>query len=177
MTVKAHINAGLAGGDRSASLDAHAARLYERPTAVMAVVELAPVDRIVPVSEDSKKDPIIRLRIESLEVAAAGGPEETLRELSRALWVARTADGTLNGEDEVKLAEQTIEHAAGILSGNELARLRVVLDWTIELVRNVLESPNLREVDLRRLLVESLDRAAAARDTGVQLDLVAGAAT
>lgn len=176
MTVRAQINAGLAGGDRSASLDTHAARLYERPTPVMAVVELAPVDRIVPVSEDSKKDPVIRLRIETLEVAAAGGPEETLRELSRALWVARTADGTLNGEDEVALAEQTIEHAAGILSGHEVARLRVILDWVLDRVAGVVGNDKLRPVDVRRQVGELLAKAAAARDTGVQLEMT-GAAT
>lgn len=171
MTIRASINSGLVGGDRSASLDLHAARLYERPTPVMGVVELIPVDRVVPIDGGSEKDPLVRLRIESLEIAPGGGGESTLREVHKALYVARTATGTLGAEDEVALAEQTLEHAAGVLSGHELARLRVVLDALIDRARGVLSAPKNREADVRRLLGELLDKATAARDTGVQLDL------
>lgn len=176
MTIKASINAGLKGGDRSASLDLHAGHLYESPRPVVGVVELVPVDRITPVDEKSEKDPQVRLRIESLEIAPAGGPENTVRDVARALHMTRTAQGTLTGEDEMKLAEQTLTHAAGILSGHEVARLRVILDWLIDRVGPVVGNEKLRPVDVRRQVEELLAKATAARDTGVQMEIVEGAA-
>lgn len=171
MTIKATINSGLAGGDRSASLDLHAARLYDRPAPVMAVVELTPVDRVVPVDGGSEKDPVIRLRIEALEVAPGGAPESTLRDVHRALYLTRTATGTLSGDDEVLLAEQTLTHAGAVLAEQEAARLRVVLDVLLDRVAGVLGHPKHRETDIRRLIAELLEHATAARDTGVQLGL------
>lgn len=175
MTIKATINAGLQGGNRSDSLNVHAARLYERATPVMAVVELLPVDRITPIDEQSKKDPQVRLRIEHLEVAPAGEAETALRDLHRAMFTLRTAAGTINSENEIKLSEQTIEHAAGVLSGNELARLRVLLDLVIDQARGILSHPKHRETDVRRLFSELMDKACTARDTGVQLEVGAPA--
>lgn len=171
MSIKAHLNPGLSGGDRSASLDQHAARLYEAPRPVMAVVELVPVDRVVPIDGASEKDPVIRLRIESLEVAPAGGPEDTVRDVAQALHLSRTANGTLTGEDEIRLAEQTLTHAAGILSGHEVARLRVILDWLIDRVGPVVGNEKLRPADIRRQVEALLAQATAARDTGVQLEM------
>lgn len=171
MTIKATINAGLQGGNRSDSLDLHAARLYERATPVMAVVELLPVDRITPIDEQSKKDPQVRLRIESLEVAPGGGAESTLREVHRALYVTRTASGTLGSEDEMQSAATTLEHAGALVAEYESARLRVLLDAVVDQARGILAHPKHRETDVRRLLGELLDKATAARDTGVQLDL------
>lgn len=171
MTIRATINAGLQGGNRSDSLDLHAARLYERATPVMAVVELLPVDRITPIDEQSKKDPQVRLRIAALEVAPGGGAESTLRDVHRALFTSRTAAGTLGSEDQIALDEQTLEHAAGLISGHELARLRVLLDALIDRARGILSHPKHRPEDVRRLLGELLDKAAAARDSGVQLEV------
>lgn len=171
MTIKATINAGLVGGDRSASLDAYAARLYERPAPVMAVVELTPVDRVVPVDGASEKDPVVRLRIESLEVAPSGSQDEVLRNVARALYVSRTANGTLTGDDEIALAEQTLTHAAGLVGGHETARLRVVLDWVLTQVEKICDNDKHRDADRRRLLREALAKASAARDAGVQLEV------
>lgn len=177
MTITAKVNPGLVGGDRTASLDRYAARLFDNPgMAVMAVVELRHVDRIEPAEGVSDKDPQVRLRIEALEVAPPGGPEDTLREVERALYVARTAGGTLGSEDDVKLAEQTMANAAGLMSGHEVARLRVILDWLIDRVGPVVGNDKLRPADIRRQVDELLAKATAARDTGVQLDLVEGAA-
>lgn len=171
MTIKATINAGLAGGDRSASLDLYAARLYERPGPVMAVVELLPVDRIVPIDGASEKDPVVRLRIEQLEVAPSGEQDEVLRKVAEVLHLARTAAGTLTSEDDVAMAEQTMSTAAGLMSGHEVARLRVILDWVIDHVEKICANERNRDADRRRLIREALAKASAARDAGVQLDL------
>lgn len=171
MTVRAHLNPGLVGGNRSESLDLHAARLYETPRPVMAVVELIPVDRVVPVDGGSEKDPVIRLRIEALEVAPAGGGESTLRDVHRALYLIRTANGTLDADDDTQTAQQTLELAAGLVAEHEAARLRVVLDVLIDRANGVLSHPKHRESDVRRLLAELLVKAEKARDTGAQLEL------
>lgn len=171
MTIKASINSGLQGGDRSSSLDLYAESLYERPRPVMAVVELGPVDKVVPVDGGSEKDPVVRLRINALEVAPAGGAESTLREVQRALYVSRTADGTLGSDDELQVAAQTLELAGGLVAEHEAARLRVVLDTLLDRANGVLSHPKHRETDVRRLLGELLVKAEKARDTGAQLDL------
>lgn len=173
MTVTAKINPGLVGGDRTGSLDRYAARLYDNPgMAVMAVVELRHVDRVEPAEGVSTKDPRVNLRIEALEVAPPGGAENTLRDVERALYTSRTANGTLGAEDEVKLAEQTLDHAAGIVGGHELARVRVILDWLIDRVGPVVGNEKLRPADIRRQVEELLAKATAARDAGVQLEVV-----
>lgn len=170
MTIKATLNSGLAGGDRSASLDRYAARLYERPMPLMAVVELTPVDKIVPTDDASKKDPLVRMRIESLEIATPGEQDAALRKVAECLHLARTATGTLDGDGDVRLAEATIEHAAGLMSGHEVARLRVILGWLITGVEDVLRNDKLRLADVKLEAGRLLTAATAARDTGVQLE-------
>lgn len=130
MTTRATINPGLAGGDRSAALDRHAGRLYDRPAPIMAVVELVPVDRVMPVDEASSKDPLIRLRIETLEVAT-GEAEHTLREVARTLYLARTATGTLDGDGDLHLGQITLDTAAGLIGAHELTRTAAILDALI----------------------------------------------
>lgn len=172
MTVTAKINPGLVGGDRTASIDLYAARLFANPgMSVMGVVELVHVDRVVPAEGVSDKDPQVRLRIEALEIAPAGSTEDMLRDVERALYVSRTANGTLGSDDEIALAEQTVEHAAGLISGHEVARLRVILDWVLNQVEKVVDADKHRDADRRRLIREALAKAAAARDTGVQLEV------
>jgi hypothetical protein len=171
MTPKATINAGLVGGDRSASLALHAGRMYERGGSVLAVAELVAVEKNLIFDDASKKDPTVKLRIEHLEVAPAGEPERTVRDILAALHTIRTANGTINGDEDVKLSEQTLSNAAGVLGEQEAARLRVILDWFLNHTRAVIDHPKHRAEDIRRLLNEALDKAVAARDAGVQLDL------
>lgn len=154
------------------SLGQLAESLYERPRHVMAVVELVPVDRVEPVDAESAKPRVMRLAIGSLEVAPAGGAESTLRDVHRALHITRTADGTLTTDDEIALAQQTLELAGGLVAEHEAARLRVVLDVLIDRANGVLSHPKHRDTDVRRLLAELLAKAEKARDTGVQLEAV-----
>ena len=171
MTPQATINTGLAGGNRSDSLDRYAARLYEKPGPVMGIVELLPVDRITPVDGASKKDPVVRLRIEQLELSPAGEQDEILRQITAALKTARTAAGTLTGDEDVKLAEDTLNLVGERMSDLELARMRVILDWLINHTRSVIDHPKHRAEDIKRLLNDALFKAIAARDAGVQLGI------
>lgn len=167
MTTKATINSGLAGGGRSDSLDVHAEGLYERPHPVVALVELVPVDRTEPVDSASKKARLVRLRIEALEVAAAGEQERILRDVLRLLFVARTADGTLDAENEVKVLEQILERVDGLVGGELVASLVAIIEWTVKQIREIADSDKLRPVDVRKALGQVADKAAAAR-LGVQ---------
>lgn len=149
------------------SLGPYAQRLYDDPGAsVLAVVELAHEE----FNQPKERQRTVKLSVPTLEVAPAGAAERVLRELAHALYVTRTAAGTFD-EDQVTLAEQTIELATGLVGVEEAARLRVVLDWVIDAAGTVVDADKHRDVDRRRLLREILTKAAAARDTGVQLDL------
>lgn len=163
MSTKATINPGLAGGSRSDSLDAHAERIYERPTPVLILAELVPVDRITPVDSTSEKDRIVRLRIEALEVACAGEQERILRDVLRLMYLSRTADGTLDADNEIQLAQQTLDLADGLVAAEQVASLVAILDWTIDRVGDVAADEKLRPADTRKALAQIRDRAAAAR--------------
>lgn len=165
MTTRATINPGLAGGDRSAALDRHAGRLYERPAPIMAVVELVPVDRVMPVDEASAKDPLIRLRIETLEVAT-GEAEHVLREVTRALWIARTAVGTLDGDGDLHLSTQTLESAAELVGGHELARLSALLGSLLAAMRELADGSDADTAAMRNELLGLTEAAAAALVVG-----------
>jgi hypothetical protein len=171
MTPKATINSGLVGGDRYASLARYAARLYEQPSPVMGVVELVPVDRTTPVDPSSKKEPVVRLRIDLLEIAPAGATDEVLRQAAVALKTARTANGTLGGDQDVQLSEDTLRLIGDRVSDQESARLRIVLDWLLTTVEKVLDNDKLRPADVKLELGRAVTKAAASRDAGVQLDL------
>jgi hypothetical protein len=163
MTITARLNPGLAGGGRSDSLNAYAARLYERPGPMVAVVEIQPVDRVMPVSPDSAKDGVIRLRLDSFEVAAPGEQERILREVLRLLFLSRTAEGTLDADNEIEIAEATLAHATDLVAGELVASLKAILDWAVTGIREVAGNEKLRPVDVRKALGQIADRAAAAR--------------
>lgn len=163
MTITAKLNPGLAGGGRSDSLNAYAARLYDRPVPVIALVELQPVDRVTPVDAASKKDSVIRLQIESLEIAAPGEQESTVRNLLRLLHLYRTAEGTLDADNEIQLTEQTLAHAEDLLAAEHVASLVAILDWALDRISEVAADEKLRPVDIRKALTQIRDRGHAAR--------------
>lgn len=91
-----------------------------------AVVTLVPVERTEP-TPGADKEASVKLRLTSAEIPT-GEQVETLREVQRALWVTRTASGTLTEEGDVRLAKQTLETAGSVLAYTEAARLRAGLD-------------------------------------------------
>lgn len=163
MTITARLNPGLAGGGRSDSLNAYAERLYDRAFPLIAIAEIKPVDKNVPMSADSKKDGVVRLAIDAFEVAVPGEQERVARDLLRLLYVARTAEGTLDSENEMQLTEQTLERAADLVAAEQVASLVAILDWMVTQVREIADAEKLRPVDVRKLLGQVADRAAAAR--------------
>lgn len=91
---------------------------------LMVVAELHHADRNDPADEDIKRT--VTLRVTGLEVAR-GEQDHTLREVQRALYAHRTAAGTLTGEDDVEVADRTLELAGESLHAQEAVRLRIAL--------------------------------------------------
>lgn len=78
---------------------------------LVAVVELKASRRDQP-AVDEDVEPAIKVRISSIEIPT-GKHEDQVREVMQALYRLRTKEGTL---DEVLRDEQTVEHAADVLT-------------------------------------------------------------
>lgn len=106
------------------SLALHAQELYRRPgMRLVGVVELRHAERTQP-APDEDKEPSVKLRISALELANVE-QEDTLRKAMEALYVHRTAHGTLDDEGAVELSERTLKHTGDLLHAVEAARMRV----------------------------------------------------
>lgn len=104
----------------------HIRAMYDRPGATMlAVVELEHVERTQP-GPASEADASVTCRISHLEVPV-GAQVAPVRELQRALYLTRTAKGTLDGDGEVELAEVTVRQTAGMVLATDAAQCRAAL--------------------------------------------------
>ncbi len=112
-----------------AAIEPHVNTCYAKPGArLMAVVELAKVQRVMPEADSDKKASVM-MRITHMEIPQPNTEaEHAVREAQRALYVQRTAAGTLDDEEGLQLSKDTLAHCAGILGAIETARLRVGLD-------------------------------------------------
>jgi hypothetical protein len=114
--------AGKPSAHAADAIGRHAATLYASPgKTVLGVIELKHAERMQP-APDEDKEPTVTLRVAHLEIAEAD-QEEALRQAMRALYIARTAQGTLDDEGEVALSERTLEMTADRLLDLEVARL------------------------------------------------------
>jgi hypothetical protein len=108
-------------------LAALARELYERPGhRIMGVLELAHDRRTQPAA-DSDKEAEVVMRVAALELAR-GDQEHALREAMKALYLHRTAHGTLDEAGDVQLSDRTLELTAGMLHAHENARLKTVVE-------------------------------------------------
>lgn len=111
-----------------------ARQLYDRRgRAVVGVVELTHDRRLEP-APSSAKEREVTMKVTALELAR-DEQEHTLREAMRALYLHRTARGTLNEADEVELSDRTLEMAAGMLHALEAARLKAVVEHWAAIAR------------------------------------------
>lgn len=93
---------------------------------IMLVGELAPAERTEPaVGQD--KEPVLKLELASAEVPTPD-QEPLMRDVQRALYLQRTAAGTLDEEGQVVLDKQTLDAAGGHVSHVAAARLRAGVD-------------------------------------------------
>ena len=132
-----------------AALAPHVRRLYDRPgIRVMAVVELEHTERMQP-APNADKDASVTMRISAVEVPTLE-QEEAIREVQRALYLERTATGTLDEEGTLLLSKQTLKDAGGIVTHLALARLSAgVQHWRAYAAR-VNSNANLTVGELRR---------------------------
>lgn len=92
---------------------------------------LVPSERTEPTPGEDK-EPSVKLRLVSLEIPDSE-QAEAVREVQRALWLSRTATGTLDEEGEVQLAKHTLKDAGGDIAQITAARLRAGVDqWAKE---------------------------------------------
>jgi hypothetical protein len=89
--------------DVAEALEPHATEMFkQRHGRWMAVVELSHVERSEP-GPDEEKNPTVKVRVTSIEVAADEITAGRLRGVQREMYDRRTAGGTLfeHNEDEV----------------------------------------------------------------------------
>jgi len=116
-----------------------ARQLYDRPGArLVGVLELAHVERTQP-APDTDVEPSVKVRITALEVGR-DEQEHHLREAMRALYLHRTATGTIDETGDVELSSRTLELTSGVLHAVEAARLRAVARHWGEYARSVTRS-------------------------------------
>lgn len=133
----------------------------------MAVVEF--VRKKTLEEEDPDKENTVWVGVGALAIGA-GEQANLLREVQRALYLQRTARGTLDQANELRLAKQTLKDAQGLVSGEEVARLSA---W-IRLIRDELAAVTADETldarALRKAADAVVDRASAAL-RGTQIEL------
>lgn len=138
------------------SLEEQADWLYNHPGARMVgVIEFAHVERTeVPADED--KDRSVSLAITMLELATTD-QEEPVRKAQRALFLNRTASGTLDIDGEVELSKYWLDESATDISLRESVRLRAGIRIWAEKARLAFTAPNLSPTEV----LHELDAIAA----------------
>lgn len=135
---------------------------------VLGIVELKHVDR-TQVAPDEDKEAVVRLRMTLLEIARPE-QEAPLREAQRALYLHRTAHGTLDEDGQLELSKGTLELTGGMLHALEAARLRAAVVHWQEQCRRVLAINKITVSEMRHELDTIADGLTAA------LNMVDGAA-
>lgn len=133
------------------AIEPHIRRLYARSgIRVMAVVELAHVERTEPAA-DADKDSTVTMRINHLEIPAPD-QEESIREVLRSLYLQRTAVGTIDEAGDLELSKSTIKDAAGIIGHVAVARMAAGIHHWRGYARRVVANDELTVGELRHEL-------------------------
>lgn len=129
------------------SLEEQADWLYNHPGARMiGIVEFAHVER-TEVPDDEDKDRSVTLAITQLELATTE-QEDPVRKAQRALFLARTANGTLDVDGEIELSRYWLDGVADDVSLREAARLRAGVRIWAEKARLAFTTPNLSSAEV-----------------------------
>lgn len=143
------------------ALEPHIRRLYDKPgLRVMAIVEFAHMERMQP-APGSDKDQSVTVKITACEVPTAE-QDGQIREAQRALFLARTAHGTLDEAGQLQLDDATLKLLPGLLMSTECARLRAGLaHWNAYARRVVGQSGKLTQTEMAHELLAVADGLAA----------------
>ncbi|MEV4093829.1 hypothetical protein [Streptosporangium saharense] len=124
------------GAAASSALEAHIRPIYDRPgCSRLAIIEFRHIERTQPAPE-SDKDPSVRVRISHCEIPGRD-QEGFVREAQRALFLQRTAAGTLDDDGQLQLTQSTLSHIGGLLHEVEVARLRAGLRHWVDYAARV----------------------------------------
>jgi hypothetical protein len=148
----------------AAAIEPHIDSCYARPGArLMAIIELTKQQRLVP-EADSDKKASVTMRITHMEIPKPGTEaEHAVRQAQQALYVQRTAQGTLDEEENLVLSKDTLEHCAGLLGAIETARLRVCLSHWARYAARIVSLENITISEIRH----ELDTIAAGLRAGM----------
>lgn len=124
------------GAAASAALEQHIRPIYDRPgCSRLAIIEFRHIERTQPAPE-SDKDPSVKVRISHCEIPGRD-QEGYVREAQRALYLQRTASGTLDDDGQLQLTQSTLSHIGGLLHEVEVARLRAGLRHWVDYAARV----------------------------------------
>jgi hypothetical protein len=133
------------------AIELRADYLYTTPGArVIGVVEFAHTERTEP-APDTEKDRTVTLAISALELATHE-QAETLRKAMRALYLERTAEGTLDIDGEVELSKTWLHATQFDLPLRESVRLRAGIRIWMEKAYAAFRTHNASETELRHEL-------------------------
>jgi hypothetical protein len=155
------------GSDAEDGLQPHIADLYrDQGRRVVAIAELRATERTEVVSDaEAGGTPTVKLTVTALEIA---NPklEDHLRHGLEALYIQRTAYGTLDEEGQIELSDRTLEFLGGELHAVEAARLHATLRYFARAAREAtaLNDPAAMRKALRGLAT-GLENAERARET------------
>lgn len=141
------------GAAAAAALEPHIRPIYDRPDCTrLAIIELRHIERTQPAA-GSDKDPSVRVRITHLEIPNRD-QEGAVRQAMRALYLQRTAAGTLDEDDvgQVQLAESTLRNLGNLLHEVEVARLRAGLRHWVDYAARVNANASLTHSEIRHEL-------------------------
>lgn len=142
------------GSNASLGIEDLSARLFAKPgMRIVAVVELAHIERTQP-APDEDKEPSVKLGIKSLEVARGGRQEDAVRRALHALYTLRTASGTITEDGDVELSERTLSDTGGEVFSLTAARLQVALKRWSDVAFRVASDSKLTAEQLRNELRE-----------------------
>lgn len=110
------------GKSAETALEVHVPALYaDMSKTLVAIVELKPIERLQP-APGAEKTPSVKVRIVHCEVPDTE-QVDSVREALRALYLQRTARGTIDSEGELQLADRTIDLLTGALYEHRALRL------------------------------------------------------
>lgn len=157
---------GRPAASASDAVERFADQLYGNNRArIMVIAELKHAGRTEP-APDEDKDRSVELKISGLEVASPEQAED-LRKAMRALYLGRTAEGTLDPDGELEASKNTLRLLEGSLVDLQYVRLRVGLRHWLDRTRDVFRTPNLSNDELRLELDRIADGLAQVLDPGL----------
>jgi hypothetical protein len=130
------------------ALQPHIRGIYDRPGASLLFVgEARHIERTQP-APDADGDPKVTVRITHMEIPNRD-QEGAIREAMRALHLQRTAQGTLDEEGQLQLAQGTLKRISGLLHEVEVARLRAGLNHWVQYAARVNSNSKLTVTEMQ----------------------------